>query len=387
MILTILLLLITAISILIVIILGVVIFLASPRFGRVPQGEILARIQASPNYRDGRFHNLSPSTIPIFGETSFSERIRGHLQMLKRGKQISISSMKTNLKELNRNENVMVWMGHSSLFIQIDGLRFLIDPVLVAGFSVPFFYRPFLGSEVYTPDDIPDIDYLLITHDHWDHLDHKAVTRLRDRTGKVICGLGVGEHFRRWKFNPENIIELDWNESVALKDIILHIFPAQHISGRRSFGIDKTLWVSFMIEAPSLKIYISGDTGYGVHFSEIGKQFPTIDLAIIEFGYAEYAWRGIHIMPDNLAKAINDLKPKRSFTYHHAKYTQAGHRWKEPLEIVAKLIEQEDLAIITPMIGELVFLNNLTQGFCKWWDDNDVDGLKSLNPEVSQPYP
>ncbi|MDR2861166.1 MAG: MBL fold metallo-hydrolase [Syntrophobacterales bacterium] len=341
----------------------------TPKFGRAPEGEILEKIKLSPNYRDGKFVNHAPR-IPREGSffknlrESFSERAED----LKPS--MPLPSVKTNLIEIDRKEDVMVWIGNSSLFIQIDGVRFLIDPVLFSGSPVPFFNKPFPGSEIYKPEDIPDIDYLLISHDHWDHLDYKAVKRLKNRIGKVICGLGVGEHFRQWKFNTADIVELDWNESITLKEgIILHILPSQHYSGRASFGSDNTLWVSFMIEAQSSNIYLSGDTGYGNHFQEIGQQFQEIDIAVLEFGQYGYKWRDIHLMPDDLPKAINDLTPKRVFTNHHAKYALARHSWKEPLEIISRLNEQENLNIITPMMGELVYLNDFSQIFTKWWEN------------------
>ena len=342
----------------------------TPSFGRAPRGNIMERIEASLNYHDGKFHNYSPRLpspkFTLKGAWDFAtgkgvDNLRPSM---------SLPSIKTDLFQLDRKDNVIVWMGHSSLFVQIDSIRFLVDPILVTGSPVSFFNKPYPGTEVYKPEDIPDIDYLLITHDHWDHLDYKAVTSLKDRIGKVVCGLGVGEHFRYWKFNNENIIELDWNENVTLKEnIVLHILTAQHYSGRASFGSDNTLWVSFMIEAPSANIFISGDTGYGGHFSEIGKQFHNIDLAILEFGQYGYDWRDIHIMPDEFARIINDLNPKRSFAIHNAKYTLARHSWKEPLEIASKLNEQEGFNIITPMIGELVYYKDFSQKFTKWWEN------------------
>jgi L-ascorbate metabolism protein UlaG (beta-lactamase superfamily) len=340
------------------------------RFGKAPQGEILERIESSPNYRDGKFQNYTPRiprpkpTLKGWWNFAFGKKVEGFRPSMP------LPSMKTNLKQIDRKENVLIWLGHSSLFIQIDGIRFLIDPVLITASPVPFVNTAFKGTKVYTPDDIPDIDYMLISHDHWDHLDYKTVKKLRNRIGKVICGLGVGEHFRQWKFNTDDIIEFDWNENIALQEkIILHILPARHYSGRASFGSDNTLWVSFMIEAPSSNIFVSGDTGYDIHFAEIKKQFQTIDLAIIEFGQYGYEWRDIHLIPDDFVLAITDLNPKRSFTVHNGKYALGRHPWKEPLEFISKLNEQKGFNIITPMIGELVYLNDFSQEFTKWWEN------------------
>jgi L-ascorbate metabolism protein UlaG (beta-lactamase superfamily) len=352
------------IIIIILFVIAVYAFRATPQFGRTPCGEILARIEASPNYRDDRFHNHTPRVPRPSGALSrFAQKVEDLRPSAP------LPSVKTDLMSIKREENVLVWLGHSALFIQLDGIRFLIDPALVNGSPVPFINRPFPGSDIFSPDDIPEIDYLLINHDHFYHLDYQSIISLREKIGKVVCGLGLGEHFRRWDFPLDDIIELDWNEFMELNGgIIVHALPARHYSGRASFGVDNVLWVSFMIEAPSATIYISGDTGYGTHFAEIGKQFPAIDLAIVEFGQYGYDWSDIHIMPDEISKALLDLNARRSFTTHHAKYTLARHPWYEPLNIVAGLNEQEGYEIITPMMGEVVRLGGSTQEFSKWWE-------------------
>ena len=340
----------------------------TPKWGRTPRGEIKGRIETSLNYRDGRFHNQSnEQEISLRSFFEIRRTIRENPTGILRPS-LPLPTMKTNLLQIDRNENIMVWIGHASLFIQVDGIRFLVDPVLVTASPFPFINKPFKGTEIYSPDDIPEIDYLLITHDHWDHLDYQGVSRLRNKIGKVICGLGTGEHFRRWKFNPDSIFELDWNESVSLKNnTIIHILPSQHGSARNFLRMDRTLWVSFMIEAPPSTIFISGDTGYGPHFYNIGKQFSEIDLAIIEFGQWGEAWRHRHIMPGELVKAINDLNPTRSFAYHNSKYALAQHSWYEPLEIVTELNDQDGINIITPMKGELIYLDDSSQEFSLWW--------------------
>ncbi|MCL2253880.1 MAG: MBL fold metallo-hydrolase [Lachnospiraceae bacterium] len=357
------------IVIIIIVLVAVVIsFLATPRFGRTPRDsktplEIIERIEASPHYRDGRFHNFDARSVRLGGDSPhrFFEKVEGLRPESK------LPSIEIDLFKIEADEDILVWLGHSALYIRTGGVSFLVDPSLLTGSPIWFINQPFLGSDVFKPNDIPKIDYLLISHDHFDHLDYDTINALRDRIGKVVCGLGTGEHFRRWNFAEEDIIELDWNESAVLKgDITLHILPARHYSGRISFGSDKTLWVSFMIAAPSLNIYLSGDTSYGSHFKQIGEKFD-IDLAIIEFGQYNEAWRDSHIMPDDIGNVISDLNPKRAFMTHHAKYALAKHHWNEPLEIVSKLNEQEGFDIITPMMGELVYLDDLSQEFSKWW--------------------
>ena len=353
-------------TIVILIVLGVKIFMSTSRFGRLPQSKAMQRIEASPNFRNGKFQNR----VPRLEQPSFFQALINFFTTKIENQRPTkpIPTMKTNLKELNRSENIMVWLGHSSIFIQVDGVRILVDPALVTASPVWFFNRPFEGAIIYSPDDIPDIDYLLITHDHFDHLDFHTVKRLRNRIGTVITGLGTGEHFRRWRFPNENIIELDWNEQHALSaNITLHALPAEHFSGRTRVSANQSLWLSFMIEAPSKTIFISGDTGYGEHFTEIGKQFPNIDLALFEFGSYAYGYRDIHTYPDHFPLAVRALNAKRNFATHSSTFALGTHAWYEPLEIVAKLNETDEFNFITPKIGELIFLNDCSQQFSKWW--------------------
>lgn len=355
--------------VLLVLVTGVFVFLNQPSFGKLPRGERLERIQNSPNYREGKFQNLSP-TIQITSDRSMFgimlDFIFGKVEGLR--PKIALPVIKTDLHQLDRNVDVMVWMGHSSLFIQKDGKRFLFDPTLVMASPVSFYNKPFKGTNIYTPDDIPDIDYLLITHDHWDHLDYCTIKSIENRIGKVICGLGVGEHFERWGFGKERIIELDWNEHIVLDaGIIIYALPARHFSGR-GLSPNQTLWVSYMLQMPSGNIFISGDSGYDNHFSAIGEQFGKIDLAILENGQYDEGWKYIHMIPGEQVKAAKDLNADNVFTVHNSKYALGKHPWKEPLENMSADAEQNSINLLTPMIGEPVYLNDNTQTFTKWWE-------------------
>ena len=131
---------------------------------------------------------------------------------------------------------------------------------------------------------MPDIDCLIVTHDHWDHLDYRTVMQLKERIGRVVCPLGVGEHFEYWGFNSDRIVELDWNESCGLSDgFRIHCLPARHFSGR-GLQRNRSLWASFLVESPSRRVYLAGDGGYDTHFAEIGRRFAPIDLAVVENG-------------------------------------------------------------------------------------------------------
>lgn len=355
-------------SIIVLVSLGIVIFLNQPSFGKLPEGERLARIEKSPNYRNGKFQNRLPTTQIASDKPkiqSLYEFLFRKVKDLVPGK--ALPSVKTDLKSLNPEEDVLVWMGHSSLYLQNDGKRILVDPVLVSASPVSFFNKAFKGTDVYKPDDIPDIDYLIITHDHWDHLDYNTMLNLKNRIAKVICPLGVGAHLEYWGFDPAKITELDWNDSIQLdQNIKITALPARHFSGRGLTG-DKTLWASFMLQSSFGNIYLSGDTGYDTHFQEIKKQFGTIDLALMENGQYNEDWKDIHILPQQLVQAVKELTPKKLITIHNSKYALGKHAWYEPMENISKASEENNFNLLTPMIGEIVKLNDTPQEFSKWW--------------------
>lgn len=346
-------------------------FVNQPSFGRLPRGQRLERIKQSPNYRDGKFRNSAPTAVMVSDKSKISSLFDFLFRKVEDlHPESDLPTVKTDLKQFGYDEDMMVWLGHSSLFIQTNGERFLIDPTLVSASPVSFANKAFKGTERYMPDDMPNIDYLIITHDHYDHLDYKTVKRLKDRIGKVICPLGVGEHFEHWGFDKNSIIELDWNENLALDtEFIVHCLPARHFSGR-GLSPDKTLWASFMLQTPSRNIYISGDGGYDTHFADIGRQFGRIDLAVLENGQYNEDWKYIHLMPGDLVNAAKDLSAKRLMTVHNSKYALGKHSWHEPLDNISKAAERDSLNLLTPMIGEPVYLNDTAQVFKKWWGNN-----------------
>lgn len=346
---------ITILAVVVVFCITVFFFINQPSFGRLPQGERLERVRRSPHYRDGQFHNLHQTLMM----SSDKGRFETMLEFLFRKTdnlrpEHAVPVVRTDLHALQPDSNLLVWFGHSSYYLQIDGKRILADPVFCMASPVSFVNKPFEGTDVYKPDDMPHIDYLVITHDHWDHLDYHTVKSLKDRVGKVVCGLGVGEHLERWGYRKNQLVELDWFEDAPLDSgFAVHCLPTRHFSGR-GLKANQSLWASFLLETPSQKIYMAGDGGYDTHFEEIGKRFPDIDLAILENGQYNEDWKYIHLMPANMAKAAKELKAKRIMTVHHSKYALAKHPWDEPLQNERKMQKQDSLNIVIPVIGEVV---------------------------------
>jgi L-ascorbate metabolism protein UlaG (beta-lactamase superfamily) len=360
---------ITALFILIAFIILIYVYMQQAKFGKQPTAERLERIKKSPNYKNGSFQNLSHtpaltegvSYFKLFKEFFFSKKTR--VTPIDK-----IPSTKTNLLNLDINKDILVWFGHSSYFIQIDGKRILVDPVL-SGHASPFSFsiKAFNGADVYKTDDIPEIDYLFISHDHWDHLDYKAIKALKPKIKTVICSLGVGEHLEHWGYNPKNIIEKDWNEKFELENgFTVNTTPARHFSGR-TFTRNKSLWMSYVLQTPTMKIFIGGDSGYDTHFAEIGKNFGPFDLAILENGQYDRKWRYIHSLPDEILQVAKDLQANKVLPVHSSKFALAAHAWDEPLTKIIENAKKENLSIITPMIGEQVNLKDTTQQFTEWW--------------------
>ena len=345
------------------------IILNQKQFGKLPSGKRLERIMKSANYRNGSFQNQHVTPVMTEGVN--------YLQVMMNfifGKKIrvtpvgEITSVKTDLMHLDRKKDVLVWFGHSSYFIQVDGKRILVDPVL-SGYASPFSFsvKAFKGTGRYTAEDIPDIDYLFISHDHWDHLDYETIMKLKPRIGNVICGLGVGEDFEYWGFDKKLIIEMDWNEQIMPDNgFIVNSIPARHFSGR-GFKRNQTLWLAYVLQTPTMKIFLGGDGGYDEHFALTGNKFGPFDLAILENGQYNKNWKYIHLLPDDLLKAFNDLNAKRLLTVHSSKFALATHPWDEPLILISESAGKLKLPLFTPMIGEQVNLKDTQQTFRKWW--------------------
>jgi L-ascorbate metabolism protein UlaG (beta-lactamase superfamily) len=339
--------------------------------GATSRGGRLSRIRSSKNFRDGKFQNLT--VTPALAEGTSVPQV-----MLKfffgkdphnRPKQI-IPSIKTAIDEIH--DDSLIWFGHSSYFFKLDGHSFLVDPVFSGHASpLPGGVKAFPGANSYGAIDIPPLDYLLITHDHYDHLDHKTIVALKPKVKQVICGLGVGAHLEHWGYDPSIITELDWFEAISLTDKIhLTATPTRHFSGR-SLKRNSTLWLSFVLRAPNFRLYLGGDSGYETHFKTIGDQFGPFDLAILEDGQYNPAWKYIHMMPEELLLAAQDLKAKHIMPVHWAKFALSIHAWDEPIKrlITANAQASKLTPIITPMIGELVDLHDLDKIFRPWWED------------------
>ncbi|WP_315058030.1 MBL fold metallo-hydrolase [Chryseobacterium indoltheticum] len=340
-------------------------------FGAAPKGKRLEKILNSKNYKNKQFQNQS--FTPQIAEGFSMPRVMFDFLFGKKDPLLkplhAIPAIHTDLNSISANEDVFIWMGQSSYFIKIDGVSFLIDPVLSTfGSPFKFFNKAFEGSDLFKPQDIPNIDYLVITHDHYDHLDFPTVKAIREKVGKAIMPLGVGAHLERWGYSEDQIIEEDWGASVTLKDGFNITFtPARHFSGRK-FQRNTTLWTSYVLETPTKKIFLGGDSGYDTHFKTIGEKYGPFDFAIMENGQYNPAWKYIHALPEDVIQASLDIQAKNIIPVHSGKFALALHPWNEPLQKVTTLGKEKNLHILTPKIGEKLDLNNTSYHFQNWWE-------------------
>jgi len=356
-------------GVILILLVAVYIFMHGPQFGVLPSGESLQKIQASAHWRDGQFQNLSITPQLTEGASFF--RILKKFFFEKGAQRIPpapLPSKKSDLLHLNPGINRLVWFGHSSYFMQMDGRTFLVDPVFSGNASpLPFTTKSFEGSDIYAVWDLPAIDYLIISHDHWDHLDYKTILQLKPKVKRVITGLGTAAHLASWGYDKNRIEEKDWNEQIVLEEgFIIHTVPARHFSGR-GFKRNRSLWLSFVLITPSKNIFIGGDSGYDRHFAEIGNQFGPFNLAILEDGQYNKYWKYIHMNPEETVQAALDLRADKLLPVHWAKFSLSIHSWDEPIIRIKKEAERRNLKLLHPMIGESVDLDR-DQAFSSWWE-------------------
>lgn len=349
----------------------VFLFVQQKSFGGKPEGKRLERIIKSHNYKNGSFQNLSDTPM-MAADASYFKLLGMYLWNKQKTEPDSIiPSVKRNLNEKTSGKPTLTWFGHSSYLVQLQGLNILVDPVFSERASPVQYFgsKSYNGTMVYSISDFPAIDVVLISHDHYDHLDYETIKKLGN-AGKFYVPLGVGAHLEVWGIAPEKIVELDWWEGVKINhELELIATPARHFSGRGITGRNQTLWASYVLRGTEHSIYIGGDSGYDRHFKEIGEKYGPFDLALLECGQYNAYWPYIHMLPEQTAQAAIDLKAKVLQPVHWSKFTLALHPWNEPVERLMKKAKELHLKTTIPMIGEKVVLDS-SYPELHWWNIN-----------------
>lgn len=269
---------------------------------------------------------------------------------------------------LNMPDNSVVRIVHSTLLLKMDGKLILTDPVFSEKIS-PF---PFFGPERFhelpvTIDELPFIDYVIISHNHYDHLDEASLKQLKDKVGHFYTTLGVKQKLLDIGIDTMKVCELDWWQSCTNKTIRITATPAQHFSGRGLFDRDETLWASWTIKSSNANIYFSGDTGYFNTFKKISEKYGPFDMAFLEAGAYNESWKQIHMMPEQTVQANIDLNSKILFPIHNSTFNLSIHPWDEPLNRVSKIAKEKNVNAVYPKFGEIIPILKYKQTH-KWWE-------------------
>jgi len=263
----------------------------------------------------------------------------------------------------------ITWFGHSAFLLEIEGKNILLDPMF-GDFTGP---HRWLGPSRFSNgipieiEKLPQIDAVIFSHDHYDHLDYNSVLKLKDKVNQFYVPLGVGSHLEAWGVELDKIHELNWWGEIMLEDLQFVCAPARHFSGRAILDRNTTMWASWIIKSENFTIYFSGDSGYGPHFKEIGEKYGPFDFAMLECGQYDKRWESIHMMPEQTAQAAIDLNAKMAMPIHCGSFVLALHSWKDPVERVTKKAQELGVNMITPKIGQQIVLNDPTVEKNNWW--------------------
>ena len=342
------------------------------QFGAKPSAADLKRYSLSRNWNGKIFENIEETTmdfswskLPSFLKKQFFE---------KKGKapetNITIKPFSSQLFDKASNLMQSIWYGHSAIFMQLNQHTILIDPMFGpdAAPIAPFAVKRFSEHALKVVEEFPQIDLVLLSHDHYDHLDYESIQKLKDKVNMFYTPLGVGIHLLKWGIEKERIIELDWWQEIKYDELTIRCTPAQHFSGRGLADREKTLWCSWIIQSDDENLFFSGDSGYASHFKEIGNQYGPFDFAFMECGQYNNLWPLVHMFPEETAQAGLDIKAKKMMPIHWGAFKLASHSWTDPVERLSKKAKELKIDLVIPKIGEFIEIElNNSEEIYPWW--------------------
>lgn len=342
-----------------------------PSFGGSVSAERVSQLRASPQYRDGRFENeipQTPRTTAMMWDYAKWQYMGTELR--RPPAPIPVVPVATATFNVAPAPGLRaIWFGHATVYLEVDGVRVMVDPILseyaspVAGIGPKRFHAPPLALAA-----LPRIDAVMISHDHYDHLDMRTIQQLQATGSHFFVPLGVGAHLVRWGVPQSQYTELDWWQSATVKGLQITSTPVRHYSGRGLRDGNATLWSSWVIVSAGHRIFYSGDTGFSGHFQTIGERFGPFDLSLIKIGaYGPgQTWIDIHMDPEDAIKAHLMLKAKRMLPVHWGTFNLAFHAWDEPIERAVKAARASGVDLVTPRVGEVVTANAPFVSY-SWW--------------------
>ena len=356
------------ISILSVFFLAGLIFAAGTLFGTDGADKRTDRIHHSLQYSTeaGQFVNARP--ITMLSGTGFFGMLKDYWTAdTQRVPKTKLPEIVPDLSEFDsKNQDIrFMWFGHSTILLELEGKRILLDPVF-SKYASPVWTPKRFQPPVYQVDQIKDIDIVVISHDHYDHLDYETIMKLSKRNIHYLVPLGVGKHLENWGISPDSITELDWWEKAEIQGITFVSTPAQHFSGRSLTDRNKTLWGSWTMIGQKRRVFFSGDGGYSPHFKKIGDAYGPFDLTFMENGQYNVRWRYVHSLPQETIQAQIDIKGKAMVPIHWSMFELSLHDWFEPIVRAEYEAKKRNVNLLTPMLGQLVVLDR-DHNFTAWW--------------------
>lgn len=337
--------------------------------GRVTK-DLIRQYEKSVNWQKGSFQNLEPT--PIAGKITDLPKIL-YKQLSKNKnrepkKPLPVQTFDKNAFLADSDKAKLIWYGHSAILMRMANKTILIDPMLGPNTTpiAPMSTKRFSQNTLDLIDEFPEIDLLLMTHDHYDHLDYASIQKLKTKTKQYFVALGVKRHLVSWGVQPELITEFDWWQTHNLDEIKVTFTPTRHFSGRGLTDRLKTLWGGWVFDSGIEKIWFSGDGGYGSHFKTIGDRLGPFDFAFMECGQYNEDWRPIHLFPEEAVQAAIDAGAKKAMPVHWAGFNLSyQHTWKEPAEVFTNSAEEKNLEYALPTLGELFKTDTILQE--RWW--------------------
>ncbi len=323
-----------------------------PQFGGEPEGARLERIKKSPEYSGTRFENKPPQSK----NDEIIKTIQLYMQGQVRKPKSEIPVIDITARDLAMPADTGLsahWLGHASVLVEINGVRLLTDPVLSDRVSPLPIGPTRLHRAPIEMEDLRGVDAVLISHDHYDHLDMPTIQTLAQKGSHFFVPLGIGAHLERWGVQPEQVHEMEWWQSVDFKNITINCTPARHYSGRKKMS-NSTLWSSWFVKGSGRSFYFSGDTGYSPHFREIKSRLGTVSMTLMKIGaYGDpESWNDIHMNPEDAIRAQLDLGAEVLLPVHWATFNLAYHAWSEPILRTLEAASGKPVTVITPRIGE-----------------------------------